>query len=79
MKEFADEDEVCREAIAENEVVMTRIRERVELCKTEVESRGMRWTGEFWKKGVENEAKVNGEISQAEESTGDGGGDGLHL
>lgn len=57
MKEYADEgDEVCKEAISENEVVIKRTEERIELCKTEVEQRGLIWTGHA---GAE-ETKVNG-------------------
>lgn len=77
MQEFAD-DEVCKEAIAENEIVMTRIRERVDLCKAEVEGRGLRWTGQFWGDG-ESEVKVNGVATPADEGADDGGDDGVHL
>lgn len=83
MQEFAD-DEVCQEAIAENEVVMARIRERVNLLRAEVEGRGLRWTGQFWDADqieTKDDTKVNGVASSAEgESTGDGvGDDGVHL
>lgn len=81
MQEFAD-DEVCREAIAENGVVMARIRERVNLCKAEVEGRGLRWTGQFWHadgRGGESETKVNGVARPADESMEGDGDDGVHL
>lgn len=83
MQEFAD-DEVCQQAIAENEVVMARIRERVDLLRAEVEGRGLRWTGQFWDAdqigGGKDEAKVNGVARPAEDGTGDDGGDdGVHL
>ncbi|CZT25311.1 uncharacterized protein RCC_11039 [Ramularia collo-cygni] len=78
MQEFAD-DEVCREAVTENEVVIRRIRERVNLCKTEVEGRGLRWTGEFWDKGAENEVNMNGVVRAADEGAGDDGDAGVHL
>lgn len=90
MEEFAD-DEVCKEAIAENEVVIGRIRERVYLCKTEVENRGLRWSGEFWEEEKQKDAdgeevKVNGvarpeedEVRGEEGAGADEGGDGVHL
>ncbi|KAI5369155.1 putative translation machinery-associated protein [Septoria linicola] len=62
MQQFADEgDEVCKEAIAENDVVMERMLERVELCRVEVERRGMRWTGHVQEAGGE-EGKINGVV-----------------
>lgn len=42
LAEFAD-DEDCKQAIAENEVVMGRMRERLDLLKAEVEGRGNLW------------------------------------
>ena len=65
MKEFADEgDEVCKEAIAENDVVIARIAERVQLCKAEVEGRGMRWTGHVEAQTEDDqEPKVNGVLA----------------
>ena len=36
-------DITCREAIDENETVMRKMRERLELLKAEVHRRGMRW------------------------------------
>jgi hypothetical protein len=84
LKEFAD-DEDCKEAIAENEVVMDRMRERLDLLKAEVEGRGNLWiedgemTGEAEEKAVmngangtagEEAATSNGDIAAA---SGDGG------
>lgn len=67
MKEFADEgDDVCKEAIAENDVVVKRMEERVELCKVEVESRGLLWTGHAEK----DEVKVNGHAETNGEASG---------
>ncbi|KAF2234837.1 hypothetical protein EV356DRAFT_514733 [Viridothelium virens] len=38
-----DGDTDCADAIRENEVVMRRMEERIELLRAEVEGRGMRW------------------------------------
>jgi hypothetical protein len=67
LKEFVD-DEDCKEAIAENEVVMGRMKERLDLLKAEVEGRGNLWIedGEEQGKGV-NGAVVNGEAREGEE------------
>jgi hypothetical protein len=44
LRPFADDGERdCAEAIAENEEVMQRMRERIDLLRAEVEGRGMRW------------------------------------
>lgn len=46
LEPFADEGDVdCKDAIRENEVVLERMRERVELLRQEVEGRGARWVG----------------------------------
>lgn len=46
MEPFAtDGDEICRDAIQENKQVIERLEERIELCKAEVEKRGMSWMG----------------------------------
>ncbi|EME49332.1 hypothetical protein DOTSEDRAFT_68193 [Dothistroma septosporum NZE10] len=45
MKPFADEgDADCKEAIEENDVVIKRFEERIELCKKEAENRGLGWS-----------------------------------
>jgi hypothetical protein len=47
LKPFADEgDEVCKEAIAENDEVMSRMEHRILLLRAEVERRGMPWHDE---------------------------------
>lgn len=44
LQPFAEEgDEDCTDAIAENEEVMKRMRERIECLKKEVEGRGFAW------------------------------------
>ena len=44
LRPFADDgDTDCADAIEENEGVMRRMEERIELLRVEVESRGMRW------------------------------------
>jgi len=44
LQSFADDgDEDCKEALAENEGVMERMRERVALLRAEIERRGNRW------------------------------------
>ncbi|CAK1355666.1 hypothetical protein CB0940_00633 [Cercospora beticola] len=65
MAEFADSgDEVCKEAISENDVVISRMQERIELCKAEVEGRGMRWTGHVQAaEEKENGEAVNGTLT----------------
>ncbi|QDS74132.1 hypothetical protein FKW77_000163 [Venturia effusa] len=42
LAEFTDDSD-CKEAISENEVVMGRMRERLDLLKAEVEGRGNLW------------------------------------
>ncbi|KAM3418480.1 hypothetical protein BST61_g4462 [Cercospora zeina] len=65
MAEFADSgDEVCEEAISENDVVISRMQERVELCKAEVEGRGLRWTGHVQAaEAKEDDDVVNGTLT----------------
>lgn len=43
IQETPDGDKDCEEAIAENEGVMKRMSERIELVKAEVEGRGQKW------------------------------------
>jgi len=52
-----DGDKDCEEAIEENEVVVKRMEERIELVKVEMEKRGQKWT------------EINGAL---EERDGDG-------
>jgi len=59
LKEFADAgDADCKEAIAENEVVMARMRERIELLKAEVEGRGNVWIEEEEEEDAEGGKRV---------------------
>ncbi|KAI5285552.1 hypothetical protein KEM54_000479 [Ascosphaera aggregata] len=46
IEEGSDGREVFQEAIAENAVVIERMKERIELCRLEVERRGAKWTDE---------------------------------
>ena len=57
-----DGDKDCEEAIEENEVVVKRMEERIELVKVEMEKRGQKW------------AEING---TSEEKDGDGNVDML--
>ncbi|KAF2431045.1 hypothetical protein EJ08DRAFT_611252 [Tothia fuscella] len=44
LQEFADAGDIdCQEAISDNEVVLARFRERIQMLREEVEGRGMRW------------------------------------
>ncbi|OJD13101.1 hypothetical protein AJ78_06406 [Emergomyces pasteurianus Ep9510] len=56
-------DKDCEEAIQENEVVMLRMQERIELLKVEVEGRGQRWSEEMeMEMDGDLEANVNGAV-----------------
>jgi hypothetical protein len=73
LKEFTD-DEDCKEAIAENEVVMVRMRERLDLLKAEVEGRGNLWIEDGDKESQDstNGAILNGAVGEeAATSNGD--------
>lgn len=66
MKPFADEgDETCKEAIVENDEVIKRFEERINLCKEEAERRGLGWSahGSNSEKveGVNRHTETNGE------------------
>lgn len=53
MVPFADEgDQDCKDAMFENLGVITRMHERVELIKAEVEKRGMPWPSEERERGI---------------------------
>ncbi|MCJ1372278.1 hypothetical protein MMC20_003501 [Loxospora ochrophaea] len=57
LQEYAnDGDEVCAEAIRENEEVVERMSERIELLKEEVEGRGFMWEGGTKEDGNEERA-----------------------
>lgn len=73
MKPFADEgDSDCKEAIEENDVVIKRFEERMELCKKEAQERGLGWsahgsnTEEAPKANGHADGQVNGSASAAE-------------
>jgi len=73
LQHFADAgDPDCREAIAENKVVMERFRERVELLKAEVERRGMPWVNWDEEGAVDEKKMVNGH-ADVEMVNGNGG------
>lgn len=60
LKEFADDPD-CQEAVAENELVIGRMKERLDLLKAEVEGRGNKWIEDGEETGeVEGKAQVNG-------------------
>jgi hypothetical protein len=72
MQPFAEEgDDVCRDAIRENDEVIKRMEERIGLCKTEVESRGQVWMGgtNVSAGGGEGEAIPNGVNGHSQESS----------
>lgn len=77
LQSFADAgDADCKEAIAENEVVMERFRERVELLKAEVEKRGMPWVS--WDEdGAVGGEKVNADADADVEMVNGDGGNGM--
>lgn len=71
LKPFAEgvePDQDCVDAITENEVVIKRMLERIELLRKEVEDRGASWREFESKEEIEGEAPpVNGERNGAEE------------
>ncbi|KAE9970582.1 hypothetical protein BLS_004854 [Venturia inaequalis] len=70
LAEFAD-DVDCKEAIAENEVVMGRMVERLDLLKAEVEGRGNLWIEDGEEKEKEEKAVLNGAATGEATSNGD--------
>lgn len=62
----AEGDKDCLEAIEENQIVITRQRERVQLLKAEVERRGQRWH----EADPEEVKPTNGTTAQPAESDG---------
>ncbi|MCJ1364588.1 hypothetical protein MMC16_003701 [Acarospora aff. strigata] len=70
LQPFADEgDQDCVDAIRENEEVLVRLRERIELLRREVERRGFRWDdAEVEEKGDKNgdAVIVNGDGRQGQ-------------
>lgn len=76
LKPFADADppdEVCADAIRENEVVLVRMLERVAMLKEEVEKRGARWE-EF--EGAA--APERGDVQEAGETRAGDAQEGAH-
>ncbi|KAI1386876.1 uncharacterized protein F4822DRAFT_328680 [Hypoxylon trugodes] len=57
--ETTQPDQDCIDAIAENEAVITRMQERIELIRVEVEGRGLSWR-EFQGKADEETAATDG-------------------
>ncbi|KAL1956982.1 hypothetical protein VTO42DRAFT_6471 [Malbranchea cinnamomea] len=76
LKQFIEEtpggDKDCEEAIAENEEVIKRMLERIELVKAEVARRGQKWidvtstNGRLDSDGEEEEGERGGDTAQAE-------------
>lgn len=62
-----DEDGVCKEALAENEVVIERMRGRLVMLKAEVEGRGFLWvedeTGIEKERVIEVNSGMNGRVN----------------
>ncbi|KLJ08536.1 hypothetical protein EMPG_16030 [Blastomyces silverae] len=57
-------DKDCEDAIKENEAVIVRMRERIDLLKVEVEARGRRWSEEMdmdMDMDMDGDGDVNGE------------------
>lgn len=69
----AENDQDCIEAIRENEGVIARMQERLELLKAEVERRGGVWTEFMTKEEVER--MVNGTTEDGAEGLNGGGRD----
>lgn len=80
LKPFADADppdEVCAEAIRENEVVLERMLERISILKEEVENRGARWD-EFEDGSTADSGAKNGEGQEVEARETEDGEEGAH-
>ncbi|KAG9749322.1 hypothetical protein KCU77_g3396, partial [Aureobasidium melanogenum] len=62
MVPFADDgDQDCKDAMYENLVVISRMNERIELLRAEVEKRGMRWSEAEVEDRQVSERMVNGD------------------
>lgn len=62
LQPFAEEgDQDCKDAIAENEEVMGRMKERIECLKKEVEGRGFAWGEDEERAEGQHAGHVNGE------------------
>jgi hypothetical protein len=69
LKEFADAgDEDCADAIRENEIVIQRFQDRIQMLREEVEGRGMRWVedteGEWEGKPAQNGHATDMELGE---------------
>jgi hypothetical protein len=67
----ADPNQDCKDAMYENLVVISRMNERIELLRAEVEKRGMRWSEAEVENRQVSERMVNGDsapITQAQSS-----------
>lgn len=75
LKPFADADppdEVCVDAIRENEVVLERMLERISILKDEVENRGARWDEFEGGSAPDNGAKDSeGQEAEAQDAAGE--------
>ncbi|KAI4722459.1 hypothetical protein E4T48_01345 [Aureobasidium sp. EXF-10727] len=70
MVPFADEgDQDCRDAMYENLVVISRMNERIELLRAEVEKRGMRWSEAEVEDRQVSERMVNGDSTSTTQSS----------
>ncbi|KAL2110631.1 hypothetical protein VUR80DRAFT_935 [Thermomyces stellatus] len=80
LRPFADADppdEVCAEAIRENEIVLERMLERISLLKEEVENRGARWE-EFDGISGADSGEKNGERREGPPREASDGDEGSH-
>jgi hypothetical protein len=62
-----DGDKDCEEAIEENKVVITRMEERIELVKVEMEKRGQKWVE---MNGVLEERDMDGNVDMLGDESG---------
>ncbi|KAI4729428.1 hypothetical protein E4T49_02780 [Aureobasidium sp. EXF-10728] len=70
MVPFADEgDQDCKDAMYENLVVISRMNERIELLRAEVEKRGMRWSEAEVEDRQVSERMVNGDSTSTTQSS----------
>lgn len=73
-------DNDCEEAVKENEVVIERMRERIDLLKVEVEGRGQSWMGGEEEGDVDGEGGEGGNdtsgVNGSMEMSGEQGGAG---
>ncbi|KAI6085334.1 hypothetical protein F4821DRAFT_150723 [Hypoxylon rubiginosum] len=70
----AEPDQDCIDAITENEAVISRMQERIELIRKEVEGRGLSWR-EFQGKPDEEEAEAQAQAQATATTNGDSAAD----